>query len=286
MCQLNSTRQSERLTVVPAFLAASSAKPHCVGSAIRPCVDIEPSEMMPMPYLPASVMPDGRDLRGHHERHVLLQRQQLQRGVVHREPVALGGDALALEQAADDRDRLVLAVALRHRVDAERVRVGGQRAGAGAEEGAAAGHPVELHHALGDVVGMVIGQRDHAGAELDALGAFAGGRQEHFRRGDHFPARRMMLAAPELVIAERVDLLDEIEVAAELQQRILADRMMRGEKGSELEARHGVFSPSFIVLLRCSAPNLRGGHGQGNPANPAASAWLSRGVGCLNRRPE
>ncbi len=59
MCQLSSTRQSERLTVVPCFFAASSAKLHCVGSAIRPCVDIEPSEMMPMPYLPASVMPDG-----------------------------------------------------------------------------------------------------------------------------------------------------------------------------------------------------------------------------------
>jgi hypothetical protein len=83
---------------------------------------------------------------------------------------------------------------------------------------------------------MVIGQRDHAGAQLDALGAFAGGGKEHFRRGDHFPARRMMLAAPELVIAERVDLLDEIEVAAELQQWILADRVMRGEKGTELQA--------------------------------------------------
>ncbi len=59
MCQDSSTRQLARLTVVPAFFAASSAKPHCVGSAIRPCVDIEPSEMMPMPYLPASVMPDG-----------------------------------------------------------------------------------------------------------------------------------------------------------------------------------------------------------------------------------
>ena len=59
MCQLNSTRQSDRLTVVPCFLAASSAKPHCVGRAISPCVDIEPSEIMPMPYLPASVMPDG-----------------------------------------------------------------------------------------------------------------------------------------------------------------------------------------------------------------------------------
>ena len=59
MCQFSSTRQFLRSTVVPCFLAASSAKPHCVGSAVRPCVDIEPSEMMPMPYLPASVMPDG-----------------------------------------------------------------------------------------------------------------------------------------------------------------------------------------------------------------------------------
>jgi hypothetical protein len=50
----------------------------------------------------------------------------------------------------------------------------------------------------------------------------------------------MVLAAPELVETQRIDLLDEIEVAAELQHRMLADRVMRGEKGSEFEARHGV----------------------------------------------
>ena len=52
----------------------------------------------------------------------------------------------------------------------------------------------------------------------------------------------MMLAAPEFVVAERVDLLDEIQVAAELQHRMLADRVMRGEEGSEFQACHGVFS--------------------------------------------
>src|ERR1700736_3365230 len=164
MCQLNSTRQSERLTVVPCFLAASSAKPHWVGSAIRPCVDIEPSEMMPMPYLPASVMPDGEICDA-----TILQGEDLQRGVVHGEPVALGGDALALEQPANDCDRLVLAVALRHRVDAERMRVGSQRARTGAEDDAASRHVVELNHALRGVEGMVIGRRAHAGAELDAF---------------------------------------------------------------------------------------------------------------------
>jgi hypothetical protein len=49
-----------------------------------------------------------------------------------------------------------------------------------------------------------------------------------------------MLAAPELVIAELVKLLHKIEVAAELQHRMLAERMMRGEKGSEFETRHDV----------------------------------------------
>src|SRR5206468_12174723 len=75
------------------------------------------------------------------------------------------------------------------------------------------------------------------------------------------------LAAPELVEAECVDLLDEIEVAAELQQRILADRMMRGEKGSELQACHGGFSPdSYSSALL--GTKLRGEPEQGNPRTP------------------
>jgi hypothetical protein len=58
----------------------------------------------------------------------------------------------------------------------------------------------------------------------------------------------MMLSAPELVIAELIELRDEIEVAAELQHRMLADRMMRGEEGSEFQPRH-VFSPKRNSLL-------------------------------------
>jgi hypothetical protein len=50
----------------------------------------------------------------------------------------------------------------------------------------------------------------------------------------------MMLAAPELVIAEIVEQLDEIEVAAELQHRVLAKGVMRGEEGSEFQTRHEV----------------------------------------------
>src|ERR1700687_3765882 len=59
----------------------------------------------------------------------------------------------------------------------------------------------------------------------------------------------MMLAAPELVVAERIELLDEIEVAAELQHRMLADRMMRGEEGSEFEACHKFLSGRLLSLF-------------------------------------
>jgi hypothetical protein len=48
----------------------------------------------------------------------------------------------------------------------------------------------------------------------------------------------MMLAAPELVVPQRVEMLDELEIAAELQHRVLADRVVRGEEGAELETRH------------------------------------------------
>src|SRR5712675_360929 len=193
MCQLSNTRQLARLTVVPCFLAASSAKPHWVGSAIKPCVDIEPSEMMPMPYLPASVMPDGEIC------------DATTNGISSCSGRICSAASFMVNQS-------LLAVALRHRIDAERVRVGGERPRTGTEDGAASGHVVELHHALRDVEGMVIGQRDHAGAELDALGTLAGGGQEHLRRGDGFPARGMMFTAPEFVISERIELFDEIEV--------------------------------------------------------------------------
>src|SRR5476651_1577345 len=39
---------------------------------------------------------------------------------------------------------------------------------------------------------VVIGQRDHASAVIDAFGAFAGRGQKHLRRCDGFPARRVI----------------------------------------------------------------------------------------------
>jgi hypothetical protein len=58
-----------------------------------------------------------------------------------------------------------------------------------------------------------------------------------------------MLAAPELVIAEPIELLDQVEIAPELKHRMLPDRVMRGKEGSKLQARHGVLSGWIFCLL-------------------------------------
>jgi hypothetical protein len=44
-------------------------------------------------------------------------------------------------------------------------------------------------------------------------------------------------------------MVSQIEVAAELQHRMLADRMMRGEEGSEFQARHEFSLRTAILLL-------------------------------------
>ena len=242
MCQDSSTRQSLRSTVVPCLAAAISAKLHCVGSALKPSLDIEPIEMTPIPCLPASVMPDGliceatangiSSCNGNNCNCASCKVNQslfaVTRSPLNRRRIML--------------DRLVLAIALHHRIDAERVRVRGERARPGAENRASAGHPVELHHALGDIERVVIGQRNDAGGELDALCPLARRGEEHFGRADHFPAAGMVFAAPEFVIAELVEPFDQVEIAAELQQRVFADRVMRGKKGAEIQTRHDQLS--------------------------------------------
>jgi hypothetical protein len=80
-----------------------------------------------------------------------------------------------------------------------------------------------------------------------------------------------MFATPELVITERIELFDQIEIAAELQHRVLADRMVRGEEGTEFKAsqfkaRHGQFSWAFLreILLEFLDAKLWGEKDQGN----------------------
>ena len=86
---------------------------------------------------------------------------------------------------------------------------------------------VELDDALGDVEGVVVGQRDDAGAQPDPLRHLSCRREKHLRRGDHLPAAAVVLAAPDLVVAQPVEVGDEVEVALELEHGVLADGVVR-----------------------------------------------------------
>src|SRR5262249_61101996 len=92
--------------------------------------------------------------------------------------------------------------------------------------------------ALRDFERMMEGQGDDTDPDFEPLRPLTRRRQKHFGRADHFPAARMVFATPELVVAELVQELDKVEIAAELQHRMLADRMMRSEKGAEIQTRH------------------------------------------------
>ncbi len=78
-------------------------------------------------------------------------------------------EPLALQQTDDDAKRLVLPVAEQYGVDAECPGISRQGARAGAEDHPTVGQVIELHHALGNIEWMMIGQRNHTGTQPDAL---------------------------------------------------------------------------------------------------------------------
>jgi hypothetical protein len=47
--------------------------------------------------------------------------------------------------------------------------------------------------------------------------------------------------------------LDEVEIAAELQHRVLADGMVRGEEGAKLQTWHEQVSRLMMIGRRCEA---------------------------------
>jgi len=68
--------------------------------------------------------------------------------------------------------------------------------------------------------------------------ALPGSGEEQLGAGDHLPPGGVVLATPELVEAQPVDVLGKVEIAPELEHRVLSDGMMRGKEAAEPEA-HG-----------------------------------------------
>ncbi len=161
---------------------------------------------------------------------------QLETGVAQREPVGLPVDRLLPGQELEDGlEGLLHHVPLPGHLDAHHEGVGGQGAGAHAEHDPATGEVVEEHHAIGQHQGLVVGERAHARAQPDVLGALRHRRDEHLRAGDDLVAGRMVLAEPGLVEAERVEVRDEVEVAFQRQRRVLPHGVKRSQEDAELE---------------------------------------------------
>ena len=126
----------------------------------------------------------------------------------------------------------------------------GQCAGAAAEHRPAAGHVVELHDPLGDVERVVVRERDHAGAEPDVWVCWPAAARNISGEAIISQPLRVVLAAPELVEAEPVEVRRQFDVALELERRVLAQRVVRGDEGAELETSHAdtlgkrTFSPA------------------------------------------
>ena len=175
---------------------------------------------------------------------------------------------VAAQQAHDDVEVHVHQLARVRRAEADHGRVGRQRPGADAEHRAPARQVVEQDHALGHPQRVVVGQRGDAGAELDVARALGGGGDEDLGRGDDLAAGRVVLADPRLVVAEAVEVLDQLEVALERQRRVLARRVERRHEDAEAQPAHRT------LLLRSLT------HRAYAPGAPPCRSW--RG---LSRRP-
>src|SRR5262249_42965476 len=103
--------------------------------------------------------------------------------------------------------------------------------------------------------GMVIGQREHAGTEHDALGPRRGAGNEEIGRAVNLEAAGMMLADPGLGEAELLQILDQPEIALHQERRVLVGR----GKGRQEDAGpqipgwiHG--SPRAVIFLDLASP--------------------------------
>ena len=114
--------------------------------------------------------------------------------------------------------------------------------GSAPEHRAAAGEMVEQHEAVCEQQRMVVGQRVHTAAETQVLRAGGGGRDEYLGRRDDLVAAGVVLADPRLVEAERIEVLEQLEVALESKRRVLPGRVERCHEEAESHARDSTVS--------------------------------------------
>ena len=161
----------------------------------------------------------------------------MQHGLAKLEPIALVGDGLVLgEEAQDDAQSLVHLFPLGGGVNPHHVSIAGQGPGPHAQHHSPVGHVVKLDHTVGHHEGVVVGQADDAGPQLDVARAFGGGGNEQFGRRDSLPAGAVVLADPGLVVTQVVQPLDQLHVPVHGQGRIFADSVEGPKEYAEFHA--------------------------------------------------
>ena len=203
-----------------------------------PARQVDADAEHPHAVFPGDLAAGGRDGAGdgHFEMRLGVGRD-LEARVDQLEPVGLHVDGAVLaEQGVDRFERFIHAHALGERVDAHHRGVGGERAGTDAHHRAAAGHVVELNHAVDGHQRVVVGQADDAGAEADVAGALRGGGDEDLGRGDQLPAGAVVLADPRFVVTELVEPLEQLEVAVQRQRGVFPDAVEGRHEDSEVHS--------------------------------------------------
>jgi hypothetical protein len=74
------------------------------------------------------------------------------------------------------------------------------------------------------------------------LGAVGGDADKHLRRCNYFPAGRVMLPDPRLIVAEVIEPLDQLQIAIQRKGRVVPRPVKRRQKYPEAQAvvlRHG-----------------------------------------------
>src|SRR5215831_10367679 len=106
---------------------------------------------------------------------------------------------------------------------------------------------------------MMIGQADHARAQLNVPSAVRGNANENFRAGDGFPAGTVVLTDPHLIEPQGIQPLYELQVALEGQSGILVDAMERGHEDTKLQSfgKSHVCSHSLQQAMVVSSSNAR-----------------------------
>ena len=159
--------------------------------------------------------------------------------------------------AQDHVDRFHEGALARRRVDLEQLEVGGEPAGADAEQEAAAAHVIELRGLAGDDRRVMVRQVDDGGAEGEVLGLRHEAGEEHQRRGERLGGGGEMLAHPELVIAE---LVGQDRLGGVLGQGVGERAAGRMHRHHEHPETHGGRS--------LSAADILSRHGRACPGHP------------------